>query len=100
MSNFSESVLKYLARYTGCLEIRLPKRKLNISTIFLTKSDNFFIYKTEMFKVLFCFQINNMSHSLETKIQVIILMAKYESPFMIIRQLQPRVTTNIPERHT
>ena len=42
-----------------------------------------------MFKVLFWFQINNMSHSLETKIQVVILMAKYEAPpVMIICQLQ------------
>ena len=40
-----------------------------------------------------------MSHSLETKIQVVILMAKYESPVMVIRQLQHRGTTNIPERH-
>ena len=40
-----------------------------------------------------------MSHSLETKIQVAILMAKYESPVMVIRELQRRGTTNIPERH-
>ena len=40
-----------------------------------------------------------MSHSLETKIQVVILMAKYESPVMVIRELQRRGTTNIPERH-
>ena len=39
-----------------------------------------------------------MSHSLETKIQVVILMAKYESPVMVIRELQRRGTTNIPER--
>ena len=42
-----------------------------------------------MFKVLCCFQINNMSHTLETKIQVVILMAKYESFIMVSRQLQP-----------
>ncbi|CAF0957579.1 unnamed protein product [Didymodactylos carnosus] len=41
-----------------------------------------------------------MSHSLETKIQVVILMAKYESPVMVIRELRHRGTTNIPERHT
>ena len=40
-----------------------------------------------MFKVLFWFQIDNMSHSLETKIQVVILMAKHESPVMIICHL-------------
>ena len=40
-----------------------------------------------------------MSHSLETKIQVVILMAKYESPVMVIRELQRRGTTNISERH-
>ena len=39
-----------------------------------------------------------MSHSLETKIQAVILMAKYESPVMVIRELQRRGTTNIPER--
>ena len=40
-----------------------------------------------------------MSYSLETKIQVVILMAKYESPVMVIRELQRRGTTNISERH-
>ena len=39
-----------------------------------------------MKKVLFWFQINNMSHSLETKSQVVILMTKYETPVMIICQ--------------
>ena len=29
-----------------------------------------------------------MSHSLEIKIEVVILMAKYESSLMVIRQLQ------------
>ena len=52
-----------------------------------------------MFKVLFWFQISNMSCSLETKIQAVILIAKYESPVMIIRELQlftlPRSWTNI-----
>ena len=52
-----------------------------------------------MFKVLFWFQIDTMPRSLETEIQVVILMAKYESPIMIIRQLQRRRTTNIPERY-
>ncbi|CAF1240464.1 unnamed protein product [Didymodactylos carnosus] len=41
-----------------------------------------------------------MSHSLETKVQVVILMAKYESPVMVIRELRRRGTTNIPERRT
>ena len=82
---------------TKCLEIHLPKRKLNISGIFLTKSNNF-LNEKEMFKVLFWFQINNMSHSLETKIPVVILTAKYESPVMGIRQLQRRGTINIPVR--
>ena len=40
-----------------------------------------------------------MSHSLETKMQVIILMAKYESSLMVIRELQRRRTTNTPERY-
>ena len=52
-----------------------------------------------MFKVLFWFQINNMSHSLRTKIQVVILMTKYESPIMVIQGLQrftfPASRTNI-----
>ena len=51
-----------------------------------------------MFKVLFFFQINNMSHVLETKIPVVIVMAKYEPRVMIIRQVQPRGTTNIPAK--
>ena len=29
-----------------------------------------------------------MSHSLETKIQLVVLMAKYETPIMIIHELQ------------
>ena len=41
-----------------------------------------------MFEVLFWFRSNNMSHSSETKIQVVILTAKYESPVIVIRQLQ------------
>ena len=52
-----------------------------------------------MFKVLFWSQIGKMSHSLETKIQVVILMTKYESPVMAIRQRQRVETTNIFERH-
>ena len=40
-----------------------------------------------------------MSHSLEIKIQLVILMAKYESPVMVIRESQHRRTTNIAERH-
>ena len=51
-----------------------------------------------MFKVWFWFQINNISYSLETKIQVVILMAKYESLLVVIRELQRRRMTNIPER--
>ena len=41
-----------------------------------------------MFNVLFWFQIDNMSHSLEIKIPVVNFMAKYESPAMKIRDLQ------------
>ena len=52
-----------------------------------------------MFNFLFWFQINNMSHSLGAKIQVIILMEKYESLVIVIRKLQRRGTTNISERH-
>ena len=40
-----------------------------------------------------------MSHCLETKIQVVILMVRYESPVMVIHELQCQGTTNIPERH-
>ena len=40
-----------------------------------------------------------MSHSLETKIQVVILMAKNESFVVVLRKLQRRGTKNIPERH-
>ena len=41
-----------------------------------------------MFKVLLSFQINNMSDSLEIKIHIVILIAKYESPVMVIRELR------------
>ena len=40
-----------------------------------------------------------MSHSLETKIRVVTLMAKYESSVMIVREQQRRGATNIAERH-
>lgn len=40
-----------------------------------------------------------MSYSLETKIQVVVLMAKFESPIMVIRELQRRETADIPLRH-
>ena len=46
-----------------------------------------------MFKVLFWFQVNNMTHSLETKIQVVILITKYESSFMVIHELQVRISS-------
>ena len=52
-----------------------------------------------MFKILLSFQINNMSHSLETEIQVVTVMAEYESPVIVICELRCRGTTNIPERH-
>ena len=57
-----------------------------------------FLNERETFKVLLWFQINNRSHSLENKIQVVILMAKYESLVMVIHELQRRGTTNIPEK--
>ena len=47
----------------------------------------------------FWFQLNNMSYSLETKIQLLLLMAKYKLPVTVIRQLQRRGTTNILERY-
>ena len=40
-----------------------------------------------MFKILLSFQINSMSHSLETEIQVVTVMAEYESPVIVIREL-------------
>ena len=53
-----------------------------------------------MFEVLFWYQLNNLSHSLENKIQVVIFMPKYESLVMVIHQLQRRGrTTNILERY-
>ena len=41
----------------------------------------------EKCSVLFWFPIDHMSHSSETKIQVVILMAKHESRVMVIREL-------------
>ena len=41
-----------------------------------------------------------MRYSLETRIQVVVLMAKFESPVMVIRELQRQEVTHIPERHT
>ena len=62
------------------------KKKIQCLGHFLTKSNICFLNEREMFKALFWFWINNISHSLETKIQVVILMAKHESPVMIIRE--------------
>lgn len=41
-----------------------------------------------------------MSYSFETKIQIVILMAKFESPIMAIRELRRQGAAEIPERHT
>jgi transposase len=41
-----------------------------------------------------------MSHSLETKTQVVVLMAKFDSPTMVIRELQHQEAADIPTRHT
>ena len=62
------------------------KKKIKYRGHFLTKSNNLLLNEREIFKVLLQFQVNNMSHPLETKIQVVILMAKYESSFMIISE--------------
>ena len=63
------------------------KNKVKYLGHFSTKSNVVFLNEREMFKVLFWFQINNMSDFLKTKIQVVVLMAKHESPVMIIREL-------------
>ena len=52
-----------------------------------------------MFNVLFWFRINNMSRSLEIKIQVVILMAKHESPVMVICQLQLFTFPRVVNKH-
>ena len=41
-----------------------------------------------------------MSYCLKTKIQIVILMAKFESPMMVICKLQWQEAAEIPERHT
>mgnify|MGYP002385373932 CR=1 FL=1 len=41
-----------------------------------------------------------MSVSLDTKIQIVILMSKFESPIAVIRELQRQGVSEIPERHT
>ncbi len=41
-----------------------------------------------------------MSYSLETKIKIVVLMAKFESPIMVIRELQRQGATDIPVRQT
>ena len=42
-----------------------------------------------------------MSHSVKIKIQIVILMAKFESPIMLIRrELRRKEAAKIPERHT
>ncbi len=41
-----------------------------------------------------------MSHSIETKIQVAVLMRKFESPAIAIRELQRQAVLHIPVRQT
>ena len=41
-----------------------------------------------------------MRYPLEVKVQVVVLMAKFESPVMVIRELQRQGITNIPTRQT
>jgi hypothetical protein len=53
-----------------------------------------------MFKVFFITSDHNMSYSIETKSKIVILMAKFESPIMVIRELQRQGTTDIPVRQT
>jgi len=59
-----------------------------------------FFFERAMFKVLFLFQIIIMRYSLETKIQIVVLMAKFESPVIVIRELQRQGVTDIPTRQT
>ena len=40
-----------------------------------------------------------MTHSLETKIQVLILITKYKSSVTILGELQRQRTTNLTKRH-
>ena len=41
-----------------------------------------------------------MSYFMETKIQIVILMAKFESPIMVILGFRPPEAAEILERHT
>lgn len=41
-----------------------------------------------------------MRYPLEVKVQVVVLMAKFESPVMVIRDLQRQGITDIPTRQT
>ena len=52
-----------------------------------------------MFKDLFWFQINSMSHSVETKTQVIILMVKDKTPIIIIRESQLFYICEVVHKH-
>ncbi len=53
-----------------------------------------------MLQVFFPFQINIMPYTLKTRIQIVVLMSKFESPIRVILELQRREATEIPERHT
>ena len=75
-------------RNTGCPEIHLSERKLNTRAFFNQIEQFFILNERAMFKVFYWFQINNMTHSLEAKIQVVSLMTKYESHVTVIRELQ------------
>ena len=44
--------------------------------------------------------MNNMSHSLEIKIHIVLFVAKFESPIIVIREVKQRGTTNILTSYT
>ena len=86
----------------GSRKSHLPKKEIEYLSHFSAKLIQFlFLFEREMFQVQFTFHIKNMSYSLETKIQIVILMAKFESPIMVIhRELHRQEATEFPKRHT
>ena len=52
------------------------KKKIKYPGHFLNESNNCFVNGRERFTALVWFQISNMSPSLETEIEVVIIMAK------------------------
>ena len=92
-----------LLNSTRCPRNNLTKRKLYIFIFFPFNMNVLsFLFDRAAFKVffLFLFEIIMMRYPIESQIQVVVLMAKFDCSVTVIRESQPRGMTDIPIRQT